>query len=143
MFPMQTSVPSREIPLVTWLLVAANVLVFFFEAGLSREALEHIAHLLGIVPARFTHPEWAGRVGFPLDEYWPYLTSMFLHGSGFHLFANMWTLVVFGRNVEDQMGPIRYLVFYLICGILSGVAHTVMLPDSTVPAIGASGVHET
>lgn len=139
MFPMHTSVFARDIPLVTWILIAANTLVFFFEIGLPPEALEKIAYTFGVVPARFTHPEWASIVGFPIDNYWPYLTSQFLHGSGFHLFANMWTLAVFGKNVEDQMGHVRYLIFYLLCGVLAGITHTIMMPDSTVPAIGASG----
>ena len=67
----------------------------------------------GLVPARYSHPEWARWVGFPVDDYWPFLTSMFLHGGWMHVIGNMWTLWIFGDNVEDQMGPVRFLAFYL------------------------------
>jgi membrane associated rhomboid family serine protease len=87
-------------------------------------------HLFGIVPARYTHPEWALWVGFPLDDYWPFLTSMFIHGSLLHVVGNMWTLWI-GDNVEDRMGPVRFLIFYLLCGLAAGVMHGFTNPDST------------
>lgn len=139
MFPLQTSIPVRHVPVVTWLLVGINCLVFFLEVSLPEEARRQMVYLFGIVPARYTHPDWATQVGFPIDSYWPYLTSMFLHGGWLHLIGNMWTLVVFGRNMEDEMGSPRYFIFYLLCGIASGVVHTVVNADSIVPAIGASG----
>lgn len=139
MFPIQTSVYVRHEPVVTWILIALNGLVFFFEVQLPRETLEQIVYLFGVVPARFTHPEWAAEVGFPLNNYWPFLTSLFLHGGWLHIIGNMWTLFIFGRNVEDRMGPARFLVFYLLCGVAAGIVHTLVNVHSTVPAIGASG----
>jgi len=139
MFPIQTTVVSRHVPIATWLIIAVNSLVFFLEVGLSHEHLEQISYLFGVVPARFTHPKWAEHVGFPLHVYWPFFTSMFLHGGLLHIVGNMWTLAVFGRNVEDQMGVARFLIFYLLCGIASGIVHVVINSDSTLPAIGASG----
>src|SRR3979490_66369 len=139
MFPIQDSVPSRSVPIVTRTLILINVLVFFFELGLPREAVEQMFYLFGLVPARVTHPAWATAVGFPIDSYWPILTHQFLHGGWFHIIANMWTLWIFGDNVEDRMGPGPFAIFYLLCGTLAGVTHLLTNPDSTVPSVGASG----
>src|SRR5438132_762156 len=107
MFPIKDSVPSHSVPVVTRALILINVLVFFFELMLPPQSVEQIFYLFGIVPARFTHPDWAASVGFPIDNYWPLLTHQFLHGGWFHVIANMWTLWIFGDNVEDRMGPGR------------------------------------
>ena len=139
MFPIQDSVPSRSVPVVTRALILINVLVFFFELMLPRHGLEQIVYLFGIVPARFTHPDWAAYVGFPVDGYWTVLTHQFLHGGWLHLIANMWTLWIFGDNVEDQMGSLRFATFYLICGSIAGLTQVLTNPDSTIPSVGASG----
>src|SRR5882672_7705485 len=138
MFPIKDSVPSRSVPVVTRALILINALVFFFELMLPQQSVEQIFYLFGIVPARFTHPDWAAYVGFPLDNYWPLLTHQFLHGGWFHIIANMWTLWIFGDNVEDRMGPGRFVVFYLLCGLAAGIVHSILNPNSTVPAVGAS-----
>jgi membrane associated rhomboid family serine protease len=139
MFPLHTTVVLRHLPIVTWLLIGVNGLFFFLEADVSPHHLQQISYLFGVVPARFTHPDWAQQVGFPVHVYWPFVTSLFLHGGLLHLVGNMWTLLIFGRNVEDQMGPVRFLLFYLLCGIAAGIVHTLVNASSTVPAIGASG----
>src|SRR2546423_14673344 len=139
MFPIQDSVPSRSVPVVTRTIIFVNALVFFFELMLPQRGVEQIVYLFGIVPARFTHPEWAAYVGFPVDTYWPLLTHQFLHGGWLHIIANMWTLWIFGDNVEDRMGPVRFAIFYLTCGVLAGLTHLVTNPNSTVPSVGASG----
>jgi membrane associated rhomboid family serine protease len=137
--PVRDTVPSRRVPVVTWSLIAVNTLVFLFELSLSPDELEALFYLFGVVPARYSHPEWALAVGFPLDDYWPFVTSLFLHGGWLHLIANMWTLWIFGDNVEDRMGPARFLAFYLLAGIAAGVTHWLFNADSTVPTVGASG----
>jgi len=91
------------------------------------------------VPARYSHPEWARWVGLPVDDYWPFLTSMFLHGGWMHVIGNMWTLWIFGDNVEDRMGRLRFLSFYLLTGLAAGLTHWLTNADSTVPTVGASG----
>ncbi len=139
MFPLIDDVPRRHPPVATWLIIAANALVFALELGLPQERLEQLFYLFGIVPARVTDPEWAREVGFPANDYWPFLTSMFLHGGWLHVISNMWILWIFGDNVEDRMGPLRYLVFYLGCGVAAGVVHWFTNRHSTVPAVGASG----
>ncbi len=139
MIPIHDTVPGRNPPIATWTIILANCGVFLLEISLPEQGLERLLYLFGIVPARYTHPEWAAYVGFPVDDYWPFLTSMFLHGGWLHILANMWTLWIFGNNVEDRMGPGRFLLFYLTCGIAAGVVHLVTNPTSTVPTVGASG----
>ena len=97
--------------MVTRTLILINVVMFFFELALPQETLEQVFYLFGIVPARFAHPNWAARVGFPVNDYWPLLTHQFLHGGWLHIIGNMWTLWIFGDNVEDRMGPLRFAFF--------------------------------
>jgi len=89
MFPIQDSVPSRSVPVVTRALIFINVIVFFFELMLPQQSIEQLFYLFGIVPARFTHPQWAAYVGFPVDSYWALLTYQFLHGGWLHTIFNM------------------------------------------------------
>jgi membrane associated rhomboid family serine protease len=139
MIPIKDSVPNRSVPVATRALILVNVIVFFFELGLPHEALERLVYLFGLVPARFTDPEWAASVGFPIGSYWPILTHQFLHGGLLHIVFNMWTLWIFGDNVEDRMGPLRFTIFYLVCGTIAGLTHMFTNPDSMIPSVGASG----
>jgi membrane associated rhomboid family serine protease len=139
MIPYRDTIPCRYTPWVTWALIATNTLAFLYSQWLSPRALQVLLHFYGLVPARFTYPEWAEAVGFPSGDYTPFLTSMFLHGSGFHLVGNMWLLWIFGDNIEDRMGRIRFLFFYLLCGVVAGLLHVYFSPQSTVPTVGASG----
>src|SRR2546430_12701311 len=126
-------------PLASRALLQIIVVVLFLVLKLPQHEAEQIKNLLDIVPARFTHPDWAASVGFPIDNYWPLLTHQFLHAGWFHIIANMWTLWIFGDNVEDRMGPGRFVIFYLLCGVIAGSTHLLTNPDSTVPSVGASG----
>ncbi len=139
MFPIRDNIPSRHLPVMTWLLIAVNIFVFFRELTLPPHALEQTMYLFGIVPARYSHPVWAAEVGFPPFDFRPFLTSMFLHGGWLHIIGNMWMLWIVGDNVEDRMGPLRFLGFYLLSGVASGVVHLATNLDSTMPALGASG----
>src|SRR5439155_273392 len=103
MFPIKDSVPSRSVPVVTRALILINALVFFFELALPQELVEQIFYLFGIVPARFTHPEWAASVGFPLGNYWPILTHQFLHGG--------WLLIIIIMSVGLSGGSKLVVVF--------------------------------
>jgi len=139
LIPVRDTIPHRRTPVVTWGLIAVNVLVFLYELSLGPEELEGLFYLFGIVPARYTHPEWALQIGLPIDDYWPFLTSMFLHGGWAHIVGNMWTLWIFGDNVEDRMGPGRFLGFYLLTGVIAGLTHWLTNAHSTAPTVGASG----
>lgn len=137
MFPLKDDVPSSRFPGVTLALILANILIFFFQVGLEPQQIETFVSDHGFIPARFLagHP---GN-GFFLAEAGTLFSSMFLHGSLFHLFANMWMLWIFGDNVEDRLGPGRYFFFYLLCGIGAAFAQLWSNPLSQVPMIGASG----
>jgi membrane associated rhomboid family serine protease len=139
MIPVRDTIPSRRVPLVTWSLIAINSVVFLGELGMTPAELQRFFYLFGIVPARYSHPEWAEALGFPVDDYWPFLTSMFLHSGWSHILGNMWSLWIFGDNVEDRMGHGRFLLFYLVTGLLAGLTHWFTNLDSTIPTVGASG----
>lgn len=128
MFPLRDTIQARSLPLMNWALIAVNVLIFVLLLSGPRAEL-WIARY-GMVPAQIfsTPTEWLTVV-----------TSMFLHGGLFHLISNMWALYIFGDNVEDRMGPTRFLVFYLLCGAAAAAVHVVMNPSSTIPTVGASG----
>src|SRR5713226_2329552 len=140
MIPIRDTIPHRHTPVATWSLIAVNAFVFlFFEVAQPPADVERFLYLFGLVPARFANPGWAEGVGFPIHTYWPFLTTMFLHGGWLHIIGNMWFLYLFGDNVEDRMGSLRFLAFYLLCGLAAGIVHVVTNPTSTVPAVGASG----
>lgn len=139
MFPMQNAVPARYPPVVTWALIAVNCAVFFIEITLSPAELEWFLARFALIPARYFAPLPYGDPGLTPLDYVPFLSNMFLHGGWLHLILNMWTLWLFGPTVEDRLGIPRYLLFYLACGILASVAHTLFNPGSLVPALGASG----
>ena len=139
MFPIGDTIPSRNPPITTWLLILANCTVFLFELMMSEPELVRFFHLFGIIPVRFANPDSAVWSSFPIEHYWPFFTSMFLHGGWLHIIGNMWTLWIFGDNVEDRMGPIRFLAFYLLCGLAAGIVHLLTNPLSTIPTVGASG----
>lgn len=139
MIPLKDTIPRRTFPFFTVLLIAVNGLVFFYQLSLPERHLENLVYLFGLVPARYTHPAWIAAVGLPLDEYWPFVTNMFLHGGWFHLIANMWSLYLFGDNVEDRLGHVRFFLFYLLAGVAANAAHFAVNHDSTLPVIGASG----
>ena len=103
-------------------IIVINVLVFFWELSLSPGELDAAIEMLGFVPRRFFGWEQAG--GAPLDpwRFLPLLTANFLHGGWFHIVGNMWFLWVFGDNVEDVMGPIRFAFFYVLCGLAAAFA---------------------
>jgi membrane associated rhomboid family serine protease len=125
MIPLRDVIPSRTTPYVTIGIIALNVLAFWFELSLSPGTRQVFIREYGIVPASLA---WFGL-----------FSSMFLHGGWLHIIGNMWYLWIFGDNVEDRMGHGRYLVFYLLCGLVAGLAHAFVNPDSFVPTIGASG----
>jgi membrane associated rhomboid family serine protease len=139
MIPIRDNIPSKSFPVVNWILILANLFVFLLESSLNPEASDFLVYEFGLVPARFSHPEWADLNGFSTNSYWPFLTNMFLHGGWAHFLGNMWTLYIFGDNVEDRMGRFNYLFFYLLCGVAASLTHYFMNMDSVVPAIGASG----
>ncbi len=148
MIPIKDTIHSRSFPVVTWLLVAINVLVFvLIELPLSQAGLNRLIATYGVTPNLCAAPVLKGLSLARLPGLGvlfngcalPLITSMFLHGGWLHIIGNMWVLIIFGDNVEDRMGSIRYLIFYLVCGVVSGITQAFIAPNSQVPAIGASG----
>ncbi|MDY0162233.1 rhomboid family intramembrane serine protease [Desulfobotulus sp.] len=137
MIPIRDTQPSRNRPVVTQILIVVNVLVFFMQLGQGPEMGRFIWEW-GLVPARYTDPLISGRWGF-FHQAFTLFSFMFLHGGWLHIIGNMWTLWIFGDNVEDRLGPLRYLAFYLGCGLASGLAHFMVYPSSPIPVVGASG----
>ena len=139
MFPIQDSIPRKCPALMNWTIMGICTVVFLFETVLPPKVLEHLIYLYGVVPARYTHPDWAMAAGLSPVPILPLFTCMFLHGSWIHIIGNMWTLWIFGDNIEDEMGPWRFLAFYILCGLAASLIHIYTNPDSTLPTIGASG----
>jgi len=136
MLPIRDTVPNRTFPSSTWSIIALCGIVFLFETTLSQELLEECTYYLGIVPVEYTK---RGGNHLPAIDYLSFVTTMFLHGGWLHFLGNMWFLKVFGSKVEDRMGHGRFLVFYLISGILASVIYIYFSPQSSMPVIGASG----
>ena len=139
MIPIGNAVPSRYPPVVTWMLIATNCLVFLFQDSLSPDELELLVRQFALIPARYTEAFAYGDPDLDIADIIPFFTMMFLHGGWLHLILNMWTLWLFGPAIEDRMGHGRYLAFYLGCGFAASLAHVVFNPTSIVPALGASG----
>jgi membrane associated rhomboid family serine protease len=140
MFPLRDDAPRSGFPSVTVFLIAVNVVVFFYQTSLflnAPQAEEAFVQAFGSVPAKVSLA-LAGRASWE-QGLLPILTSMFLHGGLMHIAGNMWFLWIFGDNVEDELGHVPYLGFYLVCGVLASLAHYASNPYSTIPAVGASG----
>jgi membrane associated rhomboid family serine protease len=137
MIPIRDTIRSRNYPAVNMMIIGANVLLYLIEMGQGPD-LNRFIFYYGLVPARYSAPAIASHFTFS-EQALALFSFMFLHGSFWHLLGNMWSLYIFGDNVEDRLGPIRYLLFYLCCGWVSGLAHLVTNWYSQVPTIGASG----
>ena len=136
MIPIRHTLPARGVPVVNRALVAANVVVFVAQL-MSADAAERLIGIFGFMPARLIEP---ARFHYALWEAaLTLVTSLFLHGGFVHLLGNMIYLWVFGGAVEDLFGHVRYFLFYIACGAIGSLTHTLILPHSTVPSIGASG----
>lgn len=128
MFPIRDHNPSPNTPRVTYGLIALNVIVFLLTAPWAGGQVG-LWDRLALYPLAITHGEWL----------WGLVTHMFLHAGIMHIAGNMLFLWVFGDNLEDQMGPVGFLVFYLACGLAAATAEIAVTPFSTIPMVGASG----
>ena len=137
MIPLRDTIPSKTFPYVTILLIISNGLVFLFEMTLG-EYLQDFISIFGVIPANYFDLYSQNSLGF-VTRFFPFFTSIFLHGGWFHVIWNIWFLWIFGDNVEDHLGHLKYLLFYIACGVFAGLAHVYMNTDSSVQTIGASG----
>ena len=151
MIPVSDDNPTIETPWMTYAIVVATALAWlgFQHAGLDDALIRTVCNQ-GMVPAELTHLQPLGYevplgdgVACVVDDssinWLTPLTSMFLHGGWMHVIGNMWFLWIFGNNVEDSMGPRRFLVFYLLSGLIAAAAHVASQPGSAIPTVGASG----
>lgn len=125
MIPLRDVIPSRTTPFVTVGIIIVNAVFWLYEVSLPEGELTALLHTYGVTPASLRFPTL--------------LSSMFLHGSWMHVIGNMWSLWIFGDNVEDRLGHQRFLVFYLLCGLGAGYGHVLAESSSIIPTIGASG----
>ena len=137
MIPLRDLNPSRRRPVVTVALIAANAVLFFYELSLGPQGLQRFLFASAFVPARFFGgAEVGGGLAYGFESG---LLSMFLHGGWGHFLGNMLFLWIFGDNVEDRLGHVRYVVFYLTAGYAATFAHAFASTGSELPSIGASG----
>ncbi len=137
MIPIRDTIPSKNYPIVNNTIIAINVLIYLLQLA-QGEGLHRFVQIYGLIPARYTVPQISHYFSTG-QQLFSFLSFMFLHGGFLHLLGNMWSLYIFGDNVEDRLGHFRYLVFYLLCGLVSGFSHLLFNLHSTVATIGASG----
>ncbi|MDZ8055351.1 MAG: rhomboid family intramembrane serine protease [Aulosira sp. ZfuVER01] len=131
MFPLYDENPTRINPYVTYGLIGMNILVFFHEVSLRGPQIEQFFQLYALVPRELTS-NFAG-------EWTTLITSQFLHGGWWHLISNMVFLWIFGNNIEERLGHLKYLIFYLACGALAALCQWFVGMNSAIPSLGASG----
>lgn len=139
MLPLKDDQPRYSTPYVNTFLIVLNILIFFYQWTLGPRAGDAFARIYGEVPSHLA-AFLAGSHRYTLpDVVVPFFTSMFLHGSWMHVLGNMWFLYIFGDNVEDYLGHFKYLVFYLLAGVIAMSTQVAIYPGSNVPTVGASG----
>jgi membrane associated rhomboid family serine protease len=137
MIPIRDTQPSGTRPVVTYAFIAVNTFVFLLQIG-SGLHNDQVLYTYGLVPAKYTIDAISAYFSF-FNHIFSFFSYMFLHGGFMHFAGNMLFLYVFGDNIEDALGHFRYFVFYILCGVVSGMFHLALNPLSRVPTIGASG----
>jgi membrane associated rhomboid family serine protease len=139
MIPYKDINPTRRFPWVTVALIAANFLVFGYELGLDDVARRTFFYQFGAVPRLIVYREPVRGIVPPIAPLWTIFTAMFVHGGLLHVGGNMLYLWIFGNNVEDRLGRVKFLFFYFVCGLAAAAAQILIAPGSAAPIVGASG----
>ncbi|MCB2225280.1 MAG: rhomboid family intramembrane serine protease [Desulfarculaceae bacterium] len=139
MLPLKDENPTQGIPYLTLGIIGLNVLVYLYQLSLAPRAEYVFLYQYGVVPAWLTGEQPTPQMLAWLPQPLTLLTCMFLHGGFFHLAGNMLYLWIFGNNIEDRLGPVRFGLFYLLGGVLANLAHVIASPGSQLPMVGASG----
>lgn len=137
MIPLRDTIPSKNYPIVTYTLIGLNIVVYLVQIS-KGPAMAEFVYTYGLVPARFTDAGIRSYFTIP-QQILSMVSFMFLHGGFWHILGNMWTLYIFGDNVEDRLGSVSYLIFFILAGFVSGIFHLALNIDSNTPTIGASG----
>ena len=139
MFPIHDDNPTQSTPYFTYGLIATNILIFLYQISLPPQQLVVFYHQFAVVPNELS----ASLAGVPINQQVPewvtLITSQFLHGGWAHLLGNMLFLWIFGNNIEDKLGHVRFLIFYLVCGVLAALTQWFFSQASPIPSLGASG----
>jgi membrane associated rhomboid family serine protease len=138
MIPLKDMTSRRSFPVMTLLLIVANTAVFIHQISLPPRAADAFIMTYALVPSKISMA-LAGRHYTLVQALVPLFTCMFLHGGWLHIIGNMWFLWIFGANVEDRLGALPFLLFYLVCGIGSGITQALFSWGSKIPSLGASG----
>ena len=139
MIPLRDDNPTEITPVVTVAFIIACVLVFLYETSLPMPSGEAFVYMYGAIPAVVLGHTQLPPELVSLPAYATLISSMFLHGGWMHLIGNMLYLWIFGNNIEDVMGHAKFVVFYLVCGVLAALSHALIDPESLIPMVGASG----
>lgn len=139
MFPIHDDNPTNSTAYVNYTLVILNILVFIYELSLTQPQLERFFQLYAVIPRELSANLVGVAVNQPVPEPLTLITSQFLHGGFAHIFGNMLFLWIFGNNIEDQLGHLKYIVFYLACGVLAALSQWFFSTGSALPSLGASG----
>ncbi len=139
MVPLRDNNPTTITPYVTYGLIIANVLVFLYQLSLTPQQLQRFFYVAALVPCQLSTTCPVGLDNQVIPEWMTLITSQFLHGGFLHLAGNMLFLWVFGNNIEDRLGHVKYLIFYLTCGVLAALSQWFVSQNSTIPSLGASG----
>src|SRR5260370_13960365 len=123
MIRMKIALPPRSPPVITWMLIAANCLVFVFQDSLSPSELVLFVRQFALIPALYSDFLTSGETDLAASDFLPFFTMMFLHGGWLHLILNMWTLWLFVPCIEDRLGHVRYLAFYSVCRLAASLAY--------------------
>ncbi|HEY9862294.1 MAG TPA: rhomboid family intramembrane serine protease [Candidatus Obscuribacterales bacterium] len=139
MVPLRDDNPTIITPYVTYALIVANILVFLLELSFAPGQLERFFYTWAVVPRQLTASFAGQAISAGPPEWLTLFSSQFLHGGFLHIAGNMLFLWIFGNNVEDRLGHIKYLIFYLACGALAALTQWFFSPNSAIPSLGASG----
>jgi membrane associated rhomboid family serine protease len=139
MIPLKDTILRQGFSVVTWVIILLNGIIFLYEISIPKDILQQLFYLFGLVPARYSYPSWAVVQGLPFDHYLSFVTAMFLHAGWLHIIGNMWFLYVFGGTVEDRLGHVRFLFFYLLAGLGASLIYFLIDIHSRIPEFGASG----
>lgn len=139
MVPLKDENPIQITPIVTYILIIINVLVFLYELSLNQTQLEQFFQLYAVIPNQLTATFDGAAVGQSVPEPLTLISSQFLHAGFMHLGFNLLFLWVFGNNIEQQLGHIKFLIFYLLCGALAVLTQWFFAAQSSIPSLGASG----
>jgi membrane associated rhomboid family serine protease len=139
MLPLKDDNPVHITPIFTWLLISVNTIVFIYQVSMEPDSLRLFIYRFGSIPAVVMGHQMLPENIAAVPPHLSILTSMFMHGGWMHLIGNMWFLWIFGNNIEEAMGRLRFLVFYLLCGVAASWSHILFNVDSVIPTIGASG----